>query len=145
MNLINFAWILVFLFNLVCINILYPTMRHYISNLSSGSVSVYHIIARKTLISHQMTGTIFCISAITSRFDFASDYLSSNFVVIVSVCTVYEFAFITANISLGCLAIIRLLCLVNISWIEESIGELLTSLIHLAISIIIGIGIIILL
>ena len=134
MNLINFVWVLAFSFNLVCINILYPTMRHYLSNLSSGSMSVYHTLARKTLISHQMTGTIYCISAITSRFDFAADFLSSNVFIIVCVCI----AFITTNISLGCLAIICLLCLVNISFIEESLGELLTSLIHLSISIISG-------
>jgi hypothetical protein len=87
-----------------------------------------------------MTGTIYCISAITSRFDFVSDFLTSNIVRIVSVCIVYEFAFITTNMSLGCLAIIRLLCLVNISWIEESIGELLIGLIHLSVSVISGIG-----
>jgi len=138
MNLMNFVWLLVFSFLLLCISILYPLMRHYLSNIPSGSQSLYHNLARNTLSFHQMTGTIYCVSVITSRFDFILDFVSSNLVVIVSICIIYEFAYITSSISLGCLAIIRLLCLLNISFMEETVGEFASRLIHGTVSSLIG-------
>ncbi len=139
MNLINFVWLLAFSFLLVCISILYLIMRNYLSNIPSGSQSLYHNLARNTLSFHQITGTIYCITAISSRFDFVSDFLSLNMVVNVSVSILYEFSYITSSISLGCLAIIRLLCLVNISLMEETVGEFACCLIHGTVSSLIGI------
>jgi hypothetical protein len=89
-------------------------------------------------MSHQVTGTIYCISAILSRFDFVADFFSSNVVISVIVSILYEFAYITTSISLGCLALIRLLCLTNLSMMEEIVGEFACNLIHGAVAFLIG-------
>jgi hypothetical protein len=52
---------------------------------------------------------------------------------------VYEFAFSTTALSLGAMAMIRLLCLIDISLMEETIGEFPIRVLHFGFTIIFSI------
>jgi hypothetical protein len=47
---------------------------------------------------------------------------------VIGACSLYNFGFATGCASVGCICIIRIVCLVNISFMEEIIGETLVSI-----------------
>ena len=55
-------------FLMVCINSFYPVMIHFLADQPTGSLSVYHIVARNGLLGYQITGNVYCIFSILSRF-----------------------------------------------------------------------------
>ena len=58
------------------------------------------------------------------------NFMSSNMVPAVAAALLYEFAFTTTSISLGGIALIRLLCQINITVMEEQIGEVAIRVTH---------------
>lgn len=139
MEVTSILWILAFSFLLLFINTFYPEIRHFLANQPPGSKSVYHIVAKNTLLINQVTGTIYCLYSILSRFDCIVDFLNSDMKVCVLISLVYEFAFSTTALSLGAMAMIRLLCLINISLMEETIGEFSIRVLHFGFTIIFSI------
>ena len=136
MELTNILWISAFSLLLFCINILYPSIRHFLSDHPSGSQSVYHVVAKNTLLTHQMTGSIYCLYSILSRFDFIVLFLNSNLKVCILISLIYEFAFSITTLSLGSLSMIRLLCLIDVSLMEETIGEFPIRVFHFGFTVI---------
>ena len=51
------------------------------------------------------------------------DYLALNLVPAVLASMLFEFAFVSTTISLGGIAFVRFLCQINITMMEEQIGE----------------------
>ena len=64
------------------------------------------------------------------RLDSVVNFMSSNMVPAVAAALLYEFAFTTTSISLGGIALIRLLCQINITVMEEQIGEVAIRVTH---------------
>jgi hypothetical protein len=52
-------------------------------------------------------------------------FLSESPVVTLLICSIYSFTFSAACVSVGFICVVRILCLKNITFVEEAIGETL--------------------
>ena len=64
-----------------------------------------------------------CCWTCISRFGSVVIFMRENLVPAVVASLIFEFAFVSATLSLGGIALVRLLCQINISVMEEQIGE----------------------
>ena len=139
MDLLSVIWIFAFSFLLTSLSILYSLIRRYLDDYPEGSKSIYHVVARITIFIFQTTGSVYCILAIVSKLNYLLDILNSDIIGPLSVTLLYEFSFFSSCISLGCIILIRLMCLINITFMEETIGEFGIILIHFSTTFICGV------
>jgi hypothetical protein len=125
MNLLNFCWLMAFTVLLAALNVLYSMLTRYISDKPLGNQSLYDVIFRDTVNIVQLYGTTYCLLAIFSRFESISNVLSENIFLGNVACLFYAFTFTATCVNLACMCVTRTFCLVNISFMEECLGETL--------------------
>ena len=125
MNVINISWLIAFSILLVALNFLYSMLIKYINDKPLGNQSLYDIVFRDTISIVQLYGTTYCLLAILSRFESISNGLSENVLLGNIACLFYAFTFTATCVHLACTCVIRTFCLINISCMEESLGETL--------------------
>ena len=75
------------------------------------------------------SGSTFTLIAIFSRFDCVVKFSKDHPIFVTLVCSHYCLAFISICVNAGCLSILRIVCLTNLNFIEEKIGEAKTRII----------------
>ena len=124
MDTLNILWLAVFSILLLSLNILFAFITKYIEDKAPGHQSLYDVVLRDNLNIAKMYGTTYCLLAILSRFQFFREVLNQNFFLANTACLLYSFTFTAVCVNLGCMCIIRTLCLISISWMEENLGEM---------------------
>ena len=121
MEFADIFWLGIYVSLLFIINSVLYCMNCYIRDkpLRSLQDSVF----KDTVIITQICGSIFCSVAILSRFDFVRNFLKDNPLVLTCFCTIYIFAFISIGVSHSCVCVSRILCIVNLTFMEDSLGE----------------------
>jgi hypothetical protein len=97
--------------------------------LVPGCQSLYDVVTGDTFLFGHFSGSTFTLIAIFSRFDFVVKLSSENTIFVTLVCSLYCLAFISVCVHAGCLSILRIVCLTNLNFIEEKIGEAKTRII----------------
>ena len=121
MEFADVFWLAIYVSLLFIINSVLYCMNCYIRDkpLRSLQDSVF----KDTVIITQICGSFFCSVAILSRFEFVRNFLKDNPLVLTCFCTIYIFAFISIGVSHSCVCISRILCIVNLTFMEDSLGE----------------------
>ena len=124
MDTISFIWLIAFSVLLLLLNILYSLITKYIDDKPLGHQSLYDVVLRDTLNITKLFGNIYCLLAILSRFQCFTETLGQNLLWSTIACLFCSFTLTATCVNLGCMCIIRTICLINISWIEENLSEM---------------------
>ena len=112
-----------FTFLFSTLNLLMFLIRSYIRNKAPGTQSLYDIVTGDSFLFVHFSGSTFTLIAIFSRFDFVVKLASDSKLFVTVVCSLYCLAFISVCVHSGCLCILRIVCLANLSFVEDVIGE----------------------
>ena len=69
------------------------------------------------------SGSTFTLVAITSRFQLVTHFSADQPWFVTLICSFYCLAFVSICVHCGCLCLLRIACLKNLNFIEESVGE----------------------
>ena len=126
MDNIDFVWFLLFTSLFLISTYLIAMIRMFMKYRPLGSQSLYDVMTLDNFGMLQFTSTVFTLSAGISRFESVQSLASESQLFVTLFCCVYHFAYMSICVHGSCLAIIRLICMIRLSFLEETIGESLT-------------------
>jgi len=91
-----------------------------LDKLASGHQSLYDVVFRDNITLATFSSNVFSLTLIISTFQLQ---LADNPIIATSIITLHVLAFVSLSIHGGCLAIVRIACMVNMNFIEEAVGE----------------------
>jgi hypothetical protein len=115
----------------VCIIIIHHFMIHCIKNKPLGSKTLFDAAFKDTLWFTCFSGSVFCIIDILSRFEFIRNLCSQNFALLTFTSLMYIFAFVSVCIHNSSLCIIKIACIMNLTFMEETAGETLVRVVSI--------------
>ena len=117
------CWIFAFVLLFVSLNVINYLIVSSINGKPFGQQSVFDISIKDTLLATKLYGSFACLVCIFVRFASFRQLLSENPILTTILSFFYSFAFICLCVNVGCLCIIRILCIVKLSFVEETVGE----------------------
>ena len=123
MDAVNSAWMITFSVLFLVINSVYNLMESYIRDKPLGSKSLHDAVFKDMLVVTQICGSTLCSVAVLSRIEPFCQVLKDYPIVLTSFCALYISAFMSACLIVGCLGIVKVFCIVNMTFMEESVGE----------------------
>ena len=123
MEKIDVFWLFVFLILFVISTFLITSIRCYIRDKPLGSQSLYDVVAFDDFCFFQFSSSVFTLGAAITRFDYVRDFSAQHPVVITLFSMINVLALTSICIHSSFLAIVRLICLIKITFLEETIGE----------------------
>ncbi len=141
MDNIDTIWFLLFIFLFLISTFLISMIRKFMKYRPLGSQSLYDVMTLDNFGMLQFTSTVFTLSASISRFESVRNFASKSQLFVTLFNCLYLFAYMSICVHGSCLAIIRLVCLIRLSILEETIGEYLTRIILNGISIIVALAV----
>ena len=88
-----------------------------------GKQTIFDSAIRDTFFAMKFYVTVACLMCISGRFYWIRFFFIENNVLLSAVCSVYSFGFTCVNVSAGCLCSIRTLSILNVNFLEETVGE----------------------
>ena len=125
---------------LYIINIVHHLICQSIKEKALGCQSIYDCAMHDTFLVMRCYSTFICLIYILSRFELIKEIFIQNNTLLTAVCLCYSFGFTCQCINAGCVCIIRILCLAQMSFMDETVGEFMVRLISLAITFTTGFG-----
>lgn len=119
----NEIWIVLFIINIIIIYWLHHSVIRLVKDKPLGLQTLVDSSSIDGLRTMWLTGTTYSFVAILSRIDLLQDVFQSHDVLLVSVCALYQFTFFSVSLIVALVCILRSLCLLNMAFIEEKIGE----------------------
>ena len=95
------------------------------------------MVFRDNIILATFSSNVFSLTLIISTFEFQ---LSDKQIIATSLVTLHMLAFISLSIHGGCLAIVRIACMLNMNFTEETLGEKTIQKLMIGISLTAAIG-----
>lgn len=123
MDLDAFLWAFAFLLLSIFSNILWTGFRSYLSAQPSGEMPLYLSVFKDLTLVIQISTTLHCSLVFFTCFETLSDLVYAKKMIFMTVCTVVECAHLMAILYMGCFCLVRLMCLKNIQFTEEKLGE----------------------
>ena len=123
MKNIDIIWLAVLTIVLTHLNILFYLIRSYFKDKPLGTQSLLDVITIDNAVVSQFTGSVSTLTSIITRFETVKQFSALSPLFVSAICTLYTFAFVSICVHGTCLCFIRTLCLTNLSFIEEMIGE----------------------
>ena len=142
MDVSDAFWISGFIVAMFLVNLLHPLIFKYIDSKSLGSQSIFNLITRDHFQTARFTGNVYCIFAILSKLNESFDFLAENSWPTLICCTVYEFAFSTVCLNIGHTCFVRIFCLINMTFVEISVGETRLRTFVALTTLVVGIGVV---
>lgn len=99
------------------------TIISYLKHKPPGHQSVYDIVAIDVLHVTLVTGCVFCIVPMISLTESFQVHSKEIEWLVMFLTIVFEFSFACNVISIGCGSIVRILCIIDISLVEDNVGE----------------------
>lgn len=137
-DFVDFAWLCCFVHILLSLNVINYLIVNSIRDKPLGRQSVFDLASKDTFFALKFNGSVECLLCILARFATFRDILEENPILLTSLCSIYSFAFVCLCINAGFLCIIRILCIVNMTLIEETLGEFRIRLISSVLTLISG-------
>lgn len=120
---IDVIWILIFSFLLVSTIVIHYYMICCISDKAPGAKTLFDVAMKDFFWFTCFGGSAFCVIDVVSRFGsirtLCQDYPS----LLIVPCILYVYAFVSVCIQMGSICIIRILCILNLTFMEETLGE----------------------
>ena len=110
-------------FTFCFLNILLYFLRRYIANKPPGSQSLYEVATRDSYLIVQIASSVFTLTGTLSRLDIVAQCGVKYQLIVQIACLGHFFAFVTLCVNVSSLSIVRICCIVNLRFIEESVGE----------------------
>ena len=135
METIDLFWLLAFVLLFLASNLILHLIVTSLKEKPLGCQSIYDVALQDTFFIMKYYGSFICLmQSFTSIPQFRS-FFSGNDIVLTLACSIYSFGYTSLCISTGCLCLIRICCLINLSFVEEAVGEYLVRLISAIISV----------
>ena len=110
-------------FTFCLLNILFYFLRRYVGNKPPGSQSLYEVAKKDSYLIVQIASSLFTLTATLSRLDIVAQCGVKHQLIVQIACSGHFFAFVTLCVNVSSLSIVRICCIVNLRFIEESVGE----------------------
>ncbi len=123
MENLNVFWLLTSTLVFLSLNILLHLMRRYFKEKPLGSQTLFDVILIDDFCVAQFSGSVITLNSIVTRFEAVKDLIGGVPIFVTLVCSLYTSAFIAICVHGSCVCIVRTLCLVNMSFLEETLGE----------------------
>lgn len=120
---IDVFWITLFTLNLIFIIVLHYYMWGCISDKPLGSKTLFDTAFKDTLFFTGFGGSSFCLIDILSRFETVRILCSKHPELLTVTCTWYFYAYISLCTHNGCICVIRVFCIISLTFMEETLGE----------------------
>ena len=126
MNAFDIVWVVIFTVLVVWSNAIAQGMKRYLRNKPLGSKSLQDGVFKDSISVAQLCVTTFSAVSVMSRFEDVRTLAKDSPYLLTGLCAMYVFAYISVMINHGFQCITRILCIINLSFVEESIGENVT-------------------
>jgi hypothetical protein len=120
---LDFFWFCCFVLMLLSLNLINHFIVKSIRDKPLGKQSVFDLASKDTFLALKFNGSVGCLVCIFARFDCLRQIFLETPILVTILCSIYSFAFICLCISAGCLCIIRILCIVKMTIVEDVLGE----------------------
>jgi hypothetical protein len=123
MDSVDVIWVCIFVFLFVLSNLLVSSLRGYLKDKPPGSQSLYDVMAFDNFCLSQFSSSVFTLGAAFTRFEYVRDF-SAQFPVCITLFSMVNVLAVTLIcVHSGFLAIVRLICLIKMAFLEETLGE----------------------
>ena len=139
MEIIDLIWLSAFFFLLVILNVVLNLIIHILREKPLGKQSIFDASIQDTCKVAQMFGTLSCVMCIFARFVWFRNIITGNDWLTTTCCLIYNFCFTALCVSIGCMFVTRIACIKNMTFVEESVGEIYVRIIFSGITILSGI------
>ena len=120
---------------------------HLVNNLTvkslkakpMGKQTIFDSALIDTFFAIKLYGTLACLICISARFEVIRNIFIQNSLCLTILCSIHTLSFTWMCVSSGCLCIIRTLCILNLTFMEETVGE--TKVRHISNALVISTGI----
>jgi len=124
----------------VCIIIIHHFMMHCIKDKPLGSKTLFDTAFKDTLWFTCFCGSVFCLIDILSRFEFIRNLCSQNPSLLTFTSLMYVFAFVSVCIHNGSICIIKIACIISLTFMEETVGETLVRVVTISFTLLVSIS-----
>ena len=119
METANILWVIVLILLTVTINILLNSITMYIANKPLGYQTIYDVVFADNLKLAKFSSSVTILVEIFSRFE----NIGKETKVALILCSLFFLAFVTICVYTSCVSIVRIICLLNMSFVEERFGD----------------------
>jgi len=119
-------WVIIFFSSLTITNFTLHNAKCYIRDKPPGMKSLHDIVFKDMICVVQFAASTICMTSILSRFEIVREVLSENPFLLTVFCSIYICGFTSVCISNSCICIIRILCIIDLTFVEEHLGEPMT-------------------
>jgi hypothetical protein len=123
METVNILWVIALILILVIINILLHLIAMYIANKPLGYQAIYDVVFTDNLRLAQFASSVTIFVEILSRFENIECITVANIKIAFISCSLFFLSFVLIFVYTGCVCILRIICLLNMNFVEERIGE----------------------
>ena len=120
----NIIWTFAFSILLTTSSTLMYLISSYIGNKPLGHQTLFDVVLRDNYFLSQFTNFVLIGTDILFQFGSVAIWLAENPNIATLICFLHMSAFVSLCIHSGLVAIVRLLCVMNINFMEETIGEI---------------------
>ena len=117
------VWLLSSTLVFLSLNVLLHLLRAYFKEKPLGSQTLFDVILIDDFCVAQFTGSVITLNSIVTRFEAVKDLIGGVPVLVSLICSLYTLAFIAICVHGSGVCIVRTLCLLNMSFLEETVGE----------------------
>jgi len=119
----DFIWVISFALLLILLHFVNSLIVCSIRGKALGSQSTLDLASIDTFFILKCYGTIVCAMCILGRFAHFQMILTNVRTLLTLCCSLYIFILICMCVNSGCICIIRALCVQNMTYISETIGD----------------------
>ena len=123
MDSFNVIWQLSFLMLLVVILLINYLVVKSLKEKPLGSQSLFDTSIQDTFFVMKCYGCMSCTFCFFGRFTYIQDQINHSKVLLTLACVIYSFGLICMCVSAACMCIIRTLCIFNMTFLAETVGE----------------------
>ena len=123
MDVINIFLFFGFLLTFLTLNTISVLVRRYYHIKQQSQQSIFSLVFNRLSLSFQILVSFQRCLGMASTFESVKDFLNSHLTITMSICILFEFHYTFSCVYLIGFCIVRIICVVNNSFVEETIGE----------------------
>ena len=123
MESFNIIWQTSFFMLLIIIYLINYLVVKSLEEKPPGSQSLFDTLIQDTFFVMKCYGSISCTLCFLGRISYIQNLMNHCQVLLILACAIYSFGLISMFVSAGCLCIIRTLCIFQMTFLAETVGE----------------------
>ena len=123
MELKDLVWFLAFLLLFLALNLIQNLIENSLEDKPMGNQTIYDLAMRDVFFGMKVYGSYVCFLYMAARFEAVRQFFHSNETGQTIACAVYFFGFVTMCLKSVFLFTVRILCIIRMSFLDESVGE----------------------